>query len=453
MQMEFKPHEYQQYAIDFILAHKEAGLLLDMGLGKTVITLTAIHKLMRENFEVGRVLIVAPLRVAQTVWDAEIEKWDHLKGLRVSKVLGPEKARLEALKAEADIYVINRENLAWMIEKIGNAWPWDMVVLDELSSFKSRASERWRALRRVRGRFTRIVGLTGTPAPNGLLDLWPQMYLLDRGQALGKTLGGYRDMYFNPGRRNGHIVFDWRLKPGADEQIYKRLDGVCVSMQAKDYLRLPPRIDNVVKVKLDSKAKSLMDTLERDCVLELAGQEILAPSAAAVSNKLLQMAQGAVYDEDGGYTVIHSAKLDALQDVIEAANGQSVLVYYSYKFDLERIKKAFPEAVELKGEAEVKAWNASKIQLLVAHPASAGHGLNLQAGGSLLVWYGLPWSLELYQQANARLYRQGQQNGVVIHHLVADGTIDEDVMAALSRKADSQQALMDAVKARVNKWT
>lgn len=451
--MEFNPHEYQQYAIDFILAHKEAGLLLDMGLGKTVITLTAIHKLMRENFEVGRVLIVAPLRVAQTVWDAEIEKWNHLKGLRVSKVLGPEKARLEALKAEADIYVINRENLAWMIEKIGNAWPWDMVVLDELSSFKSRASERWKALRRVRGRFTRIVGLTGTPAPNGLLDLWPQMYLLDRGQALGKTLGGYRDMYFNPGRRNGHIVFDWRLKPGADEQIYKRLDGVCVSMQAKDYLRLPPRIDNVVKVTLDSKAKSLMDTMERDCVLELAGQEILAPSAAAVSNKLLQMAQGAVYDEDGGYTVIHSAKLDTLQDIVEAANGQSVLVYYSYKFDLERIKKAFPEAVELKGEAEVKAWNAGKIQLLVAHPASAGHGLNLQAGGSLLVWYGLPWSLELYAQANARLYRQGQQNGVVIHHLVADGTIDEDVMAALSRKADSQQALMDAVKARVNKWT
>lgn len=401
----------------------------------------------------GRVLIVAPLRVAQTVWDAEIDKWEHLKGLRVSKVLGPEKARLEALKAQADIYIINRENLSWLIGKIGNAWPWDMVVLDELSSFKSRSAERWKALRRVRGRFTRIVGLTGTPAPNGLLDLWPQMYLLDRGKALGKTLGGYRDEYFNPGRRNGHIVFDWRLKPGAEERIYRQLDGLCVSMQAKDHLKMPERIDNIIPVKLDEATKGCIDQLERDYVLQLGEEEIMAPSAAAVSNKLLQLAQGAIYDESGAWHPIHEAKLDALQDVIEAANGQSVLLYYTFKFDLERIRQRFPDAVELKGEKEVKRWNAGEIPLLVAHPASAGHGLNLQAGGSLLVWYGLPWSLELYQQANARLYRQGQQRAVIIHHLVAEGTIDNDVMQALARKADGQQALMDAVKARIDKWT
>lgn len=451
--MIFKPHDYQQYAIQFIVDHAEAGLLLDMGLGKTVITLTAINRMMREDFTVGRVLIVAPLRVAQTVWDAEIDKWEHLKGLRVSKVLGPEKARLEALKAQADIYIINRENLSWLIGKIGNAWPWDMVVLDELSSFKSRSAERWKALRRVRGRFTRIVGLTGTPAPNGLLDLWPQMYLLDRGKALGKTLGGYRDEYFNPGRRNGHIVFDWRLKPGAEERIYRQLDGLCVSMQAKDHLKMPERIDNIIPVKLDEATKGCIDQLERDYVLQLGEEEIMAPSAAAVSNKLLQLAQGAIYDESGAWHPIHEAKLDALQDVIEAANGQSVLLYYTFKFDLERIKQRFPDAVELKGEEEVKRWNAGEIPLLVAHPASAGHGLNLQAGGSLLVWYGLPWSLELYQQANARLYRQGQQRAVIIHHLVAEGTIDNDVMQALARKADGQQALMDAVKARIDKWT
>lgn len=409
--------------------------------------------MMREDFTVGRVLIVAPLRVAQTVWDAEIDKWEHLKGLRVSKVLGPEKARLEALKAQADIYIINRENLSWLIGKIGNAWPWDMVVLDELSSFKSRSAERWKALRRVRGRFTRIVGLTGTPAPNGLLDLWPQMYLLDRGKALGKTLGGYRDEYFNPGRRNGHIVFDWRLKPGAEERIYRQLDGLCVSMQAKDHLKMPERIDNIIPVKLDEATKGCIDQLERDYVLQLGEEEIMAPSAAAVSNKLLQLAQGAIYDESGAWHPIHEAKLDALQDVIEAANGQSVLLYYTFKFDLERIRQRFPDAVELKGEKEVKRWNAGEIPLLVAHPASAGHGLNLQAGGSLLVWYGLPWSLELYQQANARLYRQGQQRAVIIHHLVAEGTIDNDVMQALARKADGQQALMDAVKARIDKWT
>lgn len=451
--MIFKPHDYQQYAIQFIVDHAEAGLLLDMGLGKTVITLTAINRMMREDFTVGRVLIVAPLRVAQTVWDAEIDKWEHLKGLRVSKVLGPEKARLEALKAQADIYIINRENLSWLIEKIGNAWPWDMVVLDELSSFKSRSAERWKALRRVRGRFTRIVGLTGTPAPNGLLDLWPQMYLLDRGKALGKTLGGYRDEYFNPGRRNGHIVFDWRLKPRAEERIYRQLDGLCVSMQAKDHLKMPERIDNIIPVKLDEATKGCIDQLERDYVLQLGEEEIMAPSAAAVSNKLLQLAQGAIYDESGAWHPIHESKLDALQDVIEAANGQSVLLYYTFKFDLERIKQRFPDAVELKGEKEVKRWNAGEIPLLVAHPASAGHGLNLQAGGSLLVWYGLPWSLELYQQANARLYRQGQQRAVIIHHLVAEGTIDNDVMQALARKADGQQALLDAVKARIDKWT
>lgn len=451
--MKFKPHDYQQYAIQFIRDHAEAGLLLDMGLGKTVITLTAIHQLIREDFAVGRVLIIAPLRVAQTVWDAEIEKWEHLKGLRVSKILGDREHRQKAMNAEADIYVINRENVPWLIEEIGNRWPWDMVVIDELSSFKSRSAERWKALRRVRGRFTRIVGLTGTPAPNGLIDLWPQMYLLDRGKALGTTLGGYRDEYFKPGRSNGHVVYEWRLKPGSEERIYQKLDGLCVSMKAKDHLRMPERIDNHIKVQLDEQTKKRIAELERDYVLQLGDTEIMAPSAAAVSNKLLQMAQGAIYDEDGSYHVIHDAKLDALQDVIEAANGQSVLVYYSFKFDLERILQRFPEAVELKGEREVKRWNDGKIPLLIAHPASAGHGLNLQAGGSLMVWYGLPWSLELYEQANARLYRQGQRQAVVIHHLAAEGTIDEDVIRSLGKKEEAQRALFEALKARIDKWT
>lgn len=451
--MEFKPHDYQQYAIQFIRDHAEAGLLLDMGLGKTVITLTAIHQLMREDFAVGRVLIIAPLRVAQTVWDAEVDKWEHLKGLRVSKILGDREHRQKAMNAEADIYVINRENVPWLIDEIGNRWPWDMVVIDELSSFKSRSAERWKALRRVRGRFTRIVGLTGTPAPNGLIDLWPQVYLLDRGKALGTTLGGYRDEYFRPGRSNGHVVYEWRLKPGSEERIYKQLDGLCVSMKAKDHLRMPERIDNYIKVQLDEQTKKCIAELERDYVLQLGDTEIMAPSAATVSNKLLQLAQGAIYDEDGGYHAIHDAKLDTLQDVVEAANGQSVLVYYSFKFDLERILQRFPEAVELKGEREVKRWNEGKIPLLIAHPASAGHGLNLQAGGSLMVWYGLPWSLELYEQANARLYRQGQKQAVVIHHLVAEGTIDEDVIRSLGKKEEAQRALFEALKARIDKWT
>lgn len=448
----FKPHEYQQYAIDFLLTHEEAGLLLDMGLGKTVITLTAIQELI-DRFEAQRVLIVAPLRVAQAVWEPEARKWDHTKGLRIQSLTGPKERRKEGIQAEADIYVINRENLAWLVAGTGSQWPFDMVVLDELSSFKSRASQRWKALRRVRGKIHRIVGLTGTPTPNGLLDLWPQMALLDRGKALGKTLGGYRDEYFKPGRRNGHIVFDWQLKPDAQEKIYKRLEGLCVSMQAAEYLQMPERIDNAISVLLDEQTRAKCDQLERDCVLAVADEQIMAASAAAVSNKLLQMAQGAIYDEDGHWHRIHDAKLDALQDVIEAANGQPVLVYYTFRFDLERIKERFPEAVELKGAQEVRRWNAGEIPILIAHPASAGHGLNLQAGGSQLVWYGLNWSLELYQQANARLYRQGQTRSVVIHHLVARGTIDEDVMAALARKADGQQALMDALKVRVEKWT
>lgn len=403
--------------------------------------------------EIRRVLVIAPKRVSEAVWGAEASKWTHTSSLRVQSLLGAKEWRKKAIEADADVYVINRENVPWLVAEVGQRWKWDMVVLDELSSFKSRSAERWKALRRVRGKIHRIVGLTGTPAPNGLLDLWPQMYLLDRGKALGKTLGGYRDEYFIPGRRNGAIVYDWRLKPGAQEAIYKRLDGLCVSMQAKDHLKLPERIDNVIKVRLDSKAKALCDQLEHEFVLQLDGTEIMAPSAAAVSNKLLQLSQGAIYDEDGSWHPIHEAKLDALQDVVEAANGQGVLVYYGFRFDRDRILRRFPEAVELKGAEDVRRWNAGEIPILIAHPASAGHGLNLQAGGSLLVWYGLNWSLELYQQANARLYRQGQTQAVVIHHLVAEGTIDEDVMQALGHKADGQQSLMDAVKARIDRWT
>ena len=449
---EFHPHDYQRYAIQFILEHEEAGLLLDMGLGKTVITLTAIKTLLDE-LEVCRVLVIAPKRVSEAVWGVEAQKWTHTSRLRVQSLLGAKEQRKKAIEAEADIYVINRENVPWLVAEVGQRWKWDMVVIDELSSFKSRSAERWKALRRVRGKVHRIVGLTGTPAPNGLLDLWPQMYLLDRGKALGKTLGGYRDEYFTPGRRNGNVVYEWRLRPGAQEAIYKRLDGLCISMQACDHLSLPERIDNVIPVRLDEKTKALCDKIEREAVLQIGQTEIMAPSAAAISNKLLQLAQGAIYDEDGGYHAIHDAKLDALQDVVEAANGQSVLVYYGFKFDRDRILERFPDAVELKGAEEVRRWNNGEIPILIAHPASAGHGLNLQAGGSHLVWYGLNWSLELYQQANARLHRQGQQKAVVIHHLVAEGTIDAEVMQALARKADGQQALMDAVKARIDKWT
>lgn len=445
--MIFRPHEYQRYAIQRIVEQNEVGLLLDMGLGKTAITLHAIDELINNRYEVDRVLVIAPLRVAQTVWAQEAAKWDL--GLRVERVLGSAAERRAALRRGADVYVINRENVEWLAEEVGRCWPFDMVVIDELSSFKSARAGRFRALRRVRGCITHIVGLTGTPAPNGLIDLWAEMYLLDRGAALGRTLGGFRDQYFDAGKRNGHVVYEWRPKPGAEDAIYDALHNLCISMRSVDYLQMPERIDNVISVELDDAARAAYEEMERAMLLQLDGKEIVALTAAAVANKLLQLAQGAVYDAGGDWHELHRAKLDALADVVEAACGQSMLVYYTYKHDLERLQKAFPQARVLRRAEDVEAWNRGEVPMLLAHPDSAGHGLNLQAGGHIIVWFGLTWSLEKYQQANARLYRQGQQHGVVIHHLVACDTIDERVMRVLAGKARLQDELLEAVKAVV----
>lgn len=408
---------------------------------------------MYNRFEITRVLVIAPLRVALTVWAEEAQKWDHLKHLRVEKVLGPRVARILALHREADIYVINRENVEWLVDYLQASkekWPFDMVVLDELSSFKSAQANRFKALRRVRPAMARVVGLTGTPAPNGLIDLWAQVYLLDRGERLGKTLGGYRQRYFNEGRRNQQVVFEYVPKPGAAEAIYEKLGDICVSMKARDYLDMPDRLDRVVRVSLPPFARDAYDQLERDLLLPLAGDAVVtAQTAAVVTNKLLQMANGAVYDEARKAHAIHTAKLDALEDLVEAANGQPVLVYYGYQHDLQRIMEKFPGARQLVTQQDVKDWNEGKAPLMLAHPDSAGHGLNLQAGGHILVWFGLTWSLEKYQQANGRLYRQGQRQPVTIYHIVAEGTMDERVMRVLEGKDTRQDALIEAVKARV----
>lgn len=417
--------------------------------GKTVISLTAINELLYNYFDVSNVLVIAPLRVAQTTWPGEVKKWGHLQHLTLSKVLGSAKERRLALNTPADIHIINRENVKWLVEECGKEWPFDMVVIDELSSFKSNKAKRFRALRKVRPRIKRIVGLTGTPAPNGLIDLWPQIYLLDQGERLGKTVTGYRNRYFNPGRRNGYVVYDWVLKPGAEEAIYEKLDDICVSMKSEDWLQMPERIDREVVVRIPEAARARYDQLERDLLLPYESGDVTADNAAVLSNKLLQMANGAVYDENGSTREIHQAKLEALDDILEAANGQPVLVFYNYQHDRDRILKHIPTARVLDTEDDIEKWNQGEIPVMLAHPASAGHGLNLQAGGSVIVWFGLTWSLELYQQANARLYRQGQNKSVIIHHLVAEGTIDEDVMRALEHKDTGQEALLAAVKARI----
>lgn len=444
--MRFTPHAYQKKAIDKIINQAACGLFLEMGLGKTVITLSAVSDLIVLG-DVQKVLVVAPLRVAQSVWSQEAKKWDHTKHLRTVRVLGSAAERRAALAQDADVYIINRENVSWLVEEIGSKWPFDMVVLDELSSFKNRSSARWKAIRKIRRNIRRIVGLTGTPAPNGLIDLWAQVYLLDGGEALEHTLGGYRERYFRPGRRSGMMVYEWVPRQGAEDAIYKRLEGLCMSMKSVDYLQMPERITNVFKVPLSPKARHAYDEMQRDMLIEWKDETITAANAAAVTTKLLQLAQGAVYDEAGNWHVIHDAKLDALEDIVEAANGKPVLVYYAFKSDLERLKCCFPEAVELRTDDDVERWNDRQIGMLLAHPDSAGHGLNLQNGGSIMVWFGLTWSLEKYQQANARLYRQGQKETVVIHHIVAGGTVDERVLRVLEGKATLQDELMEAVKA------
>jgi SNF2 family DNA or RNA helicase len=449
--MQYKAHDYQEYAKQKIIEQKVCGLFLEPGLGKTVITLSAIWDLMFDSFDISKVLVIAPLRVAENTWTEELEKWNHLTYLRISKVLGTEAQRIEALNKPADIYVINRENVAWLAE-LGE-WDFDMLVIDELSSFKNASSKRFKALRRKRPGIDRVVGLTGTPSTNGLMDLWAEIYLLDQGKRLGKTLSSYRADYFVPDLMNGWIVYSYRPKPNAEEWIYSRLSDLCVSMKSQDFLNMPERLERDVTVKLPPAAKEKYKELEREMVAKLEGKTVDAVNAAVLTNKLLQMTSGAVYDENRAVAELHSAKLDALEDLIEAANGKPVLIYYTYRHDKERIQKRFKEAQEIKTPEDFKVWNRGEIPVAIAHPASMGHGLNLQHGGSTVIWFSLPWSLELYQQANARLWRQGQKDTVVIFRLIAEGTIDRDVIRALAKKDLTQENLMQAVKARVGDGT
>lgn len=445
--MQYKPHRYQEFAKEHIIRHAVAALFLDMGLGKTVITLTAIKELMYERFEIQKVLVIAPLRVARDTWPAEIRKWDHLAGLTYAVAVGSQAERLAALRSKADIHIINRENVTWLVEESGLPFDYDLVVIDELSSFKSYRAKRFKSLLSVRRTVKRIVGLTGTPSSNGLMDLWAQFRLLDLGERLGRYISRYRERYFLPDKRNAQVVFTYKLKPGAEEQIYNAISDITISMKAEDYLDLPPCIHNVVKVALSEREREVYERFRKEMVISLGGEEIDAMNAAALSNKLLQMANGAVYDDRHTGHQIHDRKLDALEDLIEAANGRPVMVCYWFRHDLERIRRRFPTVRELKTAQDIEDWNAEKIPVALVHPASAGHGLNLQYGGCTLVWFGLTWSLELYQQTNKRLHRQGQKNTVVIHHIVADGTIDELVLAALHHKDKTQAALIAAVKA------
>lgn len=452
--MKYTPYSYQQYAASWIIDKKYSALFLDCGLGKTVITLTAISVLLYDYFEITKVLVIAPLRVAHSTWDEEASKWDHLKNIKISKVLGTEKERIAALNTKADVYIINRENVRWLVNFYKADWPFDMVVIDELSSFKSSKSERFKALRKIRPLTKRIVGLTGTPAPNGLIDLWSQIYLLDGGERLGKTVTGFREKYFLPDKRNRHIVFTYKPKEGAKEAIYEKLSDICVSMKAEDYLELPQRIDNIISVELNSAVIKQYEVLEKELILSLDDSDISAGSAAVLANKLIQMANGAVYDENGEVKYIHDEKLKALDELIEAASCRPVLIFYGYQHDKDRIMNCLSKLNPriLQSDKDIKDWNRGEVQILLAHPASCGHGLNLQAGGNIIIWFGLTWSLELYQQANARLHRQGQKETVIIHHIIAKGTIDEKVMKALADKNTSQTALIEAVKAQMSKY-
>ena len=446
--MKFQPHPYQSVAIKQILAHTHYGLLLDMGLGKTVSTLMAIESLIYDRLEVKKVLLIAPKKVAESTWSQEASKWAQTRNLRISQVLGSVNDREQALQADADIYVMNRENVIWLCDKYkGKPLPFDMLVIDESSSFKNPQAKRFKALKRHT--FDRVVLLTGTPAPNTLMDLWPQIYLLDKGERLGRTITEYRRRYFRPDKTNGHVVFSYALNPGADSQIYGRITDICMSLKAKDYLTLPDRIDNVIEVVMSDSEKEKYKTMEKEHVLGLGQEnEISALNAASVANKLLQMANGYVYDDEGNLVHIHDQKIDRLKELVDVNEGKPMLVFYNYKHDLAAIKEAFPKATELSDDNDVADWNNGKIQMLLAHPASAGYGLNLQAGGHIIVWYGLTWSLEQYQQANARLHRQGQTEPVIVHHLVTKGTMDEQVMRSLSRKEESQDALLEAIKYR-----
>ena len=443
----FKSRPYQKFAIEKIIEKPAVSLMLDMGLGKTIITLSAIQELIYNRYEVQKVLVIAPLRVAETTWLEENLKWQHLN-LKIIPVLGTEEQRLSALKKSADVYVINRENVQWLIEYYRKDFPFDMLVIDESSSFKNPQAKRFKALKKIRPLIKRIVELTGTPAPNSLMDLWAQIFLLDRGERLGKTLGEYRRKYFTAGAKNGYIVYNWIPIKNADKIIYKKISDICISMKSEDYLKLPPVINNSVKIILPEKVQDSYKKFEENLILSVEGKILTASTAAVLANKLLQFANGAVYDDEGKVTEIHDTKLDALAEIVESVN-QPILIFYWFKHDLDRLQKKFPRAVQLKSAENISDWNAGKIQMLLAHPASAGHGINLQFGGNTIVWFSLTWSLEFYQQANKRLHRSGQDKTVIIHHLIAKNTIDENVVKVLSDKNSRQENLLAALKAKI----
>lgn len=453
MAKEFRARAYQEYVIGRIIGTPAIGLMLDMGLGKTVCTLTAVSELMHEYFDVEKVLVVAPKRVAENTWMDERDEWEHLEHLKLSLVLGNAAERAAALAREADIYITNRENVVWLVEYCGRKWPFDMVVIDESSSFKSHQAKRFKALKKVRPFFRRIVELTGTPAPNGLLDLWSQVYLLDGGERLGRTITAYRDKYFRPGQRNGNIVYSYALKsPKAEKEIYEKISDICISMKSEEYLQLPEKIYSEFKVTMTDEAGKRYRELEKELILSVGEQEISASTAAVLSNKLLQMANGAVYDEGKEVVHIHDEKIHALAEIREFSEGKNMLVMYQYQHDRIRLKEAFANARELKTSGDMHDWNQGKIKMALLHPASAGHGLNLQHGGNIVVWFGLTWSLELYLQANKRLHRPGQKETVLIYHIISRGTVDEDVMEALKAKNVGQEGMMEAVRARIEKY-
>ena len=453
--MQFKPHKYQEHCIEKVIDNKAVGLLLDMGLGKTIITLTAINELVYNRLEVSKVLVIAPKKVAESTWSREIGKWENLKLLKTSKVLGGLQKRIKALNTPADIFIINSENVQWLVDYYQNAWPFDMVVIDEFSSFKNHQSKRFKALKLVRDKITRIIGLTGTPAPNGLIDLWAQIYLLDKGERLGKNITAFRDKYFDY-KRYGNMAFgEYSIKEGSNESIQKAISDICVSMKADDYLDLPDINYNKIYVEMDTKSEKAYKELEKTMVLEMAEQEITVANAAALSSKLLQLSNGALYDENREVHHIHDCKLEAFTELIEQLNGKRAIVFYTFKHDLIRIqallKKTKLRVRKLETPQDEADWNNGLIDILLTHPASSAYGLNLQDGGHHAIWFGLNWSLELYQQANKRLHRQGQKEKVFVHHLITANTRDEDVMMALEDKGDVQEKLLQSLKARIEK--
>lgn len=453
--MIFNPYPYQQFCIDNIIYNHAVGLFLDMGLGKTVITLSAVHDLRYNRWEVMKPLIIAPKKVAEATWTTEAKKWDHLNMMRVVPVLGTEQQRLRALSTPADLYVINRENVKWLVDHFKNAWPFDMVILDESSSFKNASSQRFKALKLVRSRIKRIVELTGTPSSNGLEDLWAQIFLLDGGARLGKTLGAYRDRYFIPGKRNRTTIFSYEPKEGSFEMIKQAISDICISMKSSDYLTLPDVIHSDIPVALDSRARKAYADLETDLLLQVDEDTITTGSAGVLTGKLLQLCNGAIYDADKRAVKVHDCKIDAFLELVEQLNGQHALVFYNFQHDRDRLVEALAKynlnvRVYSRAKDEID-WNNGEIDILLAHPANCGYGLNLQQGGHHAIWFGLTWSLEQYEQANKRLHRQGQEHPVVIHHLIVQGGMDEVVLDALQNKSDMQNALMDALRVRINK--